>query len=74
MNDCTCLSHNGFLTSRGYREVAQRTSLEGLSPRGDIEYVDSPVSVSALRRDEDLFVDVSDVQIDRQYQRFLNGY
>ena len=67
-------SRNGFLTDRGYAEVAQRASLEGLLPLGvdgecDLQYIDSRVSVSGLRRDEDL----SDFELDEQYQRFLNG-
>ncbi len=45
---CRCHSHNGFLTERGYAELAQRTSLEGLAPWGELEYVDSRVSVSGL--------------------------
>ena len=65
-------SRNGFLTKHGYQQVdmfAQRTSLEGLASRDDIEYVDSRVSVSGLRRDEDLSEDL----LEEQYQRFLNG-
>ena len=62
-------SRNGFLTGRGYAEAAQRFSLEGLAPRGELEYVDSRVSVSGLRRDENL----SDEELENQYQRFLNG-
>ena len=63
-------SRNGFLTSRGLREVAQRTSLEGLAPRGEFEYVDNRVSVSGLRRDETHW---DDELLENQYRRFLNG-
>ncbi len=52
---CRCLSHNGFLTDRGYAEVAQGRSLEGLDPRGVCEYVDKSGSVSALVEVEDDF-------------------
>ena len=69
---CNCFSHGSFLTERGY-ELAQRTSLEGLAPLGDREYVDKVVSVSGLRRDEDMYALVSDTEIDQQYRRFLNG-
>ena len=47
MTRCTCHSHSGFLTAAGLAAVAQRTSLEGLAPRGELEYVDKVVSVSA---------------------------
>ncbi len=66
-------SRNGFLTDRGYAEVAQQTSLEGLAPRGGLEYVDKVVSVSALAEAEDLFAGVPEALIDQQYQRFLHG-
>ena len=77
MADCTCHSHSGFLTSRGLREVAQRTSLEGLLPLGAVDrgevvpYFDRVVSVSGLRRDEIHWP--CDLQIDEQHRRFLNG-
>ncbi len=73
MSDCGCYSHSGFLTSRGLREVAQRTSLEGLVSRDDLEYVDKVVSVSGMGLGRDLYDHVSDTQIDEQYRRFLNG-
>ena len=72
MVDCGCYSHDGFLTARG-RAVAQQLSLEGLAPRGADEYLDKVVSVSGLRRDEDLYAMVSDTQIDEQARRFLHG-
>ncbi len=50
---CSCHSHNGFLTERGYAELAQHNSLEGLAPRVVSGYVDSRVSVSALVEVED---------------------
>ena len=71
--DSTHHSRNGFLTRRGYAEVAQQTSLEGLASRDVLEYVDRVGSVSALDGDGDLFVDVPDALIDQQYRRFLNG-
>ncbi len=45
---CGCSSHNGFLTAKGLEEAAQRFSLEGLAPRGELEYLDKSGSVSAL--------------------------
>jgi len=74
MTECSCRSHNGFLTSRGLREVAQQNSLEGLAPRGEVEYVDTEGSVSALVEGEDLYAHVSDGFIDSQHRRFLNGW
>ncbi len=57
-NKCSCYSHNGFLTDRGYAEVAQQDSLEGLSPLGvdgrcALRYLDKVGSVSALAEAED---------------------
>ncbi len=73
MADCRCLSHNGFLTERGYASVAQQTSLEGLAPLGVLEYVDSRVSVSALVEVEDLYAHTSDQQLLEQSERFHHG-
>jgi len=70
-------SRNGFLTERGYAELAKRTSREGLSPRGVDEmvagrYLDKVGSVSALVEVEDPF-DWDDAIIDQQYRRFHSG-
>jgi len=73
MGDTEHYSRNGFLTSKGYLEVAQQTSLEGLAPRGVADYIDSRVSVSASDGDGDLFADVCDQFLDEQYRRFHNG-
>ncbi len=70
---CGCHSHGGFLTAKGLKEAAQQNSLEGLAPRGVLEYVDSMGSVSGLRRDEDMYALVSDISIDEQERRFHNG-
>ncbi len=47
--NCQCLSHNGFLTERGY-ELAQRSpaAFETVDMFGDMCYLDKSVSVSAL--------------------------
>ena len=71
MRKCSCHSHNGFLTARGIRAVAQQTSLEGLTPTGDSVIVDMHGSVSGLELERDLHV--SDEFIDSQYRRFLNA-
>jgi len=71
---CSCLSHSGFLTAAGYAAVAQRTSLEGLAPRGEDVYLDRVGSVSGLELERDLYEHVVDSQIDEQSRRFLNGY
>ena len=68
---CECTSHNGFLTERGFAELAERTSLEGLAPRGDNEYLDKVVSVSASTGP--LLHWPPDAIIDQQYRRFHNG-
>jgi len=67
---CTCLSHNGFLTRRGYEMI---TSPQVDKTEVDL-YLDRVGSVSGLRRDEDLYDSVPDELIDQQHQRFLNGY
>ena len=63
-------SRNGFLTAKGLEEAAQRTSLEGLAPRGEREYLDSRVSVSAS---ELMVLHWDDALVNEQYRRFLNG-
>ena len=67
---CQCLSHNGFLTVRGY-EDAQRLSAEGLAPRGVHGYIDSMVSVSASGPGRD-FPEWDDLLLEDQHRRFLN--
>ncbi len=61
---CSCTSHNGFLTDRGYTEVAQREAAfhAGVDMGVSQLYLDSISSVSGLRRDEDL----GDFMIDDQ--------
>ena len=71
---CECLSHNGFLTERGYAEVEQR-SLEGLESRGvdtgpELQYLDKVGSVSGSPLTETHW---SDALIEDQYRRFHNG-
>ncbi len=71
-------SCNGFLTSRGYREVVQRASLEGLSPLGvdehpDQLYLDKVDSVSALVEVEGSCLWLPDHLTDEQARRDLNG-
>ncbi len=70
---CTCRAHGSFLTAKGLEEAAQRTSLEGLAPFGELEYVDNRVSVSAMGEGEDLYEYHSDLAIDEQARRFHNG-
>ncbi len=69
---CGCSSHNGFLTRAG---LAQAKLEQGPELAGAVaaRYLDKVVSVSALDRDRDLYAHISDVEIDNQYQRFLNG-
>ena len=72
MSDCSCHSHSGFLTAKGLEETAQRHSLEGLAPRGALEYLDRVGSVSGLELERDHLV-FDDEIIDQQYRRFANG-
>jgi len=72
-------SRNGFLTDRGYAEVAQRSSREGLLPRGGVDtqcglgYLDKVGSVSGLELERDLYRYTSDTFLDDQYRRVHNG-
>ncbi len=68
---CRCLSHDGFLTDRGYAEVAQRESdrLEVDAMELSL-YVDTTGSVSGLRRDETHW---DHELLDQQYRRFHCG-
>ena len=67
-------SRNGFLTERGYAELAQRRLVFGdqlsLGLTSDEVSVslDLPVSVSALFEFE-----LNDRLLEEQYQRFING-
>jgi len=70
---CSCLSHNGFLTSAGYAEVAQRSDgvYDTVDMFRDLCYLDRVGSVSALVEVEERF-DWNDQLLDNQYQRFLH--
>ncbi len=72
MSDTRHHSRNGFLTVFGL-EHAQRTSLEGLDPRGVSEYVDSKGSVSGLELERDLYEIQTAKQLLEQSERFHNG-
>jgi len=66
---CGCLNYNGFLTDRGYAEVAQRElELHGVDAMGSSRYLDIPGSVSAL-----LELELPDDLLEEQYRRFHNG-
>ena len=74
MSDCTCRSHGSFLTAKGLEEAAQRELLfAGVDAMAPLRYLDNRVSVSGLRRDEDMYALISDVEIDEQARRFHNG-
>ena len=72
-NFCECLSHNGLLTAKGLVEAAQREDALGIGPWVDDDecylYLDLPISVSGLRRDETHHV-FDDRVLDEQYRRF----
>ena len=75
MADCSCSSHGTFLTAKGLEEAAQRHSLEGLAPRGVVEYVDKVVSVRGLVDvDAPATIWPSRQYINQQRRRHLNGY
>lgn len=68
--NCSCSSHGSFLTAIGLEEAAQRFSLEGLAPRGEIDYLDLRRSVSGLGRDETTMIFHEGV-INEQAERFF---
>ena len=70
---CGCSAHNGFLTAKGLEEAAQQFSLEGLVPRGECEYVDRVLSVSALTETEINMI-FDDGVLDEQHRRFLEQF
>ena len=72
MTRCSCHSHSGFLTRRGIL-VAQQTSLEGLAPRGEGEYVDKVGSVSVSGPGPDLYAFTTEQLLEAQSERFHNG-
>ena len=57
---CGCITHNGFLTRVGYRK------LDGAAQPCEVDKV---VSVSGLRRDEQLMI-FDDEVLDEQHRRF----
>ncbi len=75
MTDEGHYSRNGFLTSRGLREVAQREgNRHGVDIMGMVGYLDKVGSVSGPELERDLYADISDIRIDEQARRFHNGY
>ncbi len=63
---CGCISHDGFLTRRGYQSLR--------APEVDKAeaslYLDKVGSVSAVRRDEAMVI-FDDEVLEEQYRRFL---
>ena len=78
MSESGHFSRNGFLTNRGYAEVAQRNSFMdnfygvGLTQDDLAVNLDKVVSVSALVEVEGSHV-FDEKLIDEQYRRFHNG-
>ncbi len=70
---CGCLSHNGFLTRRGYERV-NRTNTEGVDKTEESRYLDRVGSVSALAEAEDLYAFCSDLHLDQQGRRHQHGW
>ena len=72
MRKCNCHSHNGFLLSP--EGLAQREDVRpGVDDMALRSYLDKEGSVSGLRRDEDMYALISDINIDEQARRFHNG-
>ena len=73
--DCSCHSHDGFLTARGIRAVAERKrKLDALAAMDLCPYLDKSGSVSASVEVEDLYAFVTDDMSDDQYRRYHNGF
>ena len=79
MQRCECLSHNGFLTERGYAEFAQRGVAPGdqlglgLTREVQCVRVDRSGSVSGLRRDEIVMIWPTDEVTDEQFRRITEA-
>ena len=73
MANCSCSSHGTFLTAKGLKEAAQRFSLEGLAPRGELGYLDKVGSVSALAEAEGALWPC-EVILEEQHRRFHHGW
>ena len=72
--DCTCYSHNGFMTRAGYALVAQwELELHGVDTMTSLLYIDREGSVSAPVEVEDLYADVTDKMLDEQVRRAHHG-
>jgi len=70
---CTCHSHNGFLTSLGLEEAAQRSrQAPGVADMALSQYLDRPGSVSGLRRDEINMI-FDEELLDEQHRRFTHS-
>jgi len=69
---CRCLSHNGFLTVRGYEDAQRRRESLGVDDTQLSMYLDKVVSVSAST------VPFShwgpEALIEEQYRRFNHGF
>ena len=71
---CGCHSHNGFLTSKGLKEAAQRErERNGLAAMGIVPYLDKVGSVRAVPETRDLYAFVTEDMTTEQEARFLNG-
>ncbi len=72
MTDCSCLSHDGFLTVRGYEDAQRRReSAEALAVDPRQLYLDIPGSVSASGPCDLHWP--PDALIEEQHRRFLDG-
>ena len=65
---CGCLSHNGFLTRRGYEAV----TASGVDVAEAIGSLDKVGSVSEMDLDADIVFD--DQLLEEQHRRFHNGF
>jgi len=66
--DCECLSHNGFLTRRGYEAATQR----GVDKAEASRYLDRVSSVSAFETETERMI-FNDGVIDEQFERFASS-
>jgi len=75
MRNCSCHSHNGFQLEGGEAELAEQTSLEGLTPMSEADRVDKVGSVSALVEGEGSIRHCwpEDEVLEEQHRRFHNG-
>jgi len=70
--NCSCRSHNGFLTAKGLAEARERSGLVGVDRQHELLYLDRGCSVSGLVEVEEDHVWDEEI-LDEQFRRWIFG-